>query len=103
MTALKIVPTMWNELSMFGPASSTKIRTFPPVLTSIGLSLYWLATPLKTTKSGAGLPVEAFSRLVRSPCGPRYHSLWTNASSVSTGAKPPFGSTMSIPNMPLAM
>jgi dipeptidyl aminopeptidase/acylaminoacyl peptidase len=31
------------------------------------------------------------------------HSLWTIASSLSTAARPPFGSTMTIPNMPFAM
>ena len=53
-TVSKIVPTTWNELSRLGPASRTKTRTRPPVLTGIGLSLYWFATPLKTTKSGRG-------------------------------------------------
>ena len=54
VTVSKIVPTMWNELSMLGPASRRKIRTRLPVSTLSGASLYWLATPLKTTKSGAG-------------------------------------------------
>ena len=61
MTVSKIVPTTWNELSMFGPASRTKTRTRPLVVTWIGLSLYWLATPLKTTKSGAGAAWLAFA------------------------------------------
>ena len=37
------------------------------------------------------------------PCSPRYHSLWTNANSWSTGGRPSSGSTMIIPNMPFAM
>ena len=61
MTVSKIVPTTWNELSTFGPASRTKTRTRPLVVTVIGLSLYWLATPLKTTKSGAGAAALAFA------------------------------------------
>ena len=61
MTVSKIVPTTWYELSMFGPASRTKTRTRPLVVTWIGLSLYWLATPLKTTKSGAGAAALAFA------------------------------------------
>ena len=40
VTVSKIVPTMWKELSMFGPASRTKIRTRPLVFVVIGLSLY---------------------------------------------------------------
>ena len=36
-------------------------------------------------------------------CAPRYHSLWTSANSWSTGGRPSAGSTMIIPNMPLAM
>ena len=60
MTVSKIVPTTWNELSTFGPASRTKTRR-APVVTLIGLSLYWLATPLKTTKSGAGAAAFAFA------------------------------------------
>ena len=102
-TESKIVPTMWNELSIFGPASRTKIRTRWPVPTLSGASLYWLATPLNTTKSGAGAPTDAFSRLVMSPCGPRYHSLWTRANSLSTLGRPAFGSTMTMPYIPLAM
>ena len=69
----------------------------------MGLSTYWLATPLKTTKSGAGAPAAALARSVMSPWGPRYHSLWTTANSWSTGSKPPLGSTMTMPYMPLAM
>jgi hypothetical protein len=44
--------------------------------------------------------------LVRSdtwPCSPRYHSDWTIAYSRSTGSRPPRGSTIIIPYMPLAM
>jgi len=37
-----------------------KTRTRPFVVTWIGLSLYWLATPLKTTKSAAGAAAFAF-------------------------------------------
>src|SRR5512132_1351907 len=91
VTELKIVPTTWNELSMLGPASRTKTRTRPPVGTLIGLSLYWLATPLKTTKSGAGLPAEAFDSEAGWPWGPRYHSLWTIANSASTFGRPSLG------------
>src|SRR6266511_2121861 len=61
MTVSKIVPTTWNELSTLGPASRTNTRTRPFVATSIGTSLYWLATPLNTTKSGAGLAAAALA------------------------------------------
>ena len=44
---------------MLGPASRTKILTLLPVSTLSGLSRYWLATPLKTTKSGAGAAAAA--------------------------------------------
>ena len=54
MTVSKIVPTMWNELRRSGPTSRTNSRTRSPGWTWMGWSLYWLATPLKTTKSGAG-------------------------------------------------
>ena len=103
VTVSKIVPTMWNDESMFGPASSRKIRTRSPVPILIGLSRYWLATPLNITKSGAGLPLAALARLVGSPCGPRYHSDWTIANSLSTFGRPAAGSTITIPYMPLAM
>ena len=104
MTVSKIVPTTWNELSMLGPALRTKTRTRSPVPTWMGLSLYWLATPLKTTKSGAGAAADGLARGRASlPCGPRYHSLWTIANSLSTGGRPSFGSTMTMPYMPLAM
>ena len=72
-------------------------------MTWIGLSLYWLATPLKTTKSGAGLPAAALGSEAGSFCPARYHSLWTRATSWSTFGSPPFGSTMTMPNMPFAM
>ena len=65
ITLSKIVPTMWNELSTFGPAFSTKIRTRSPVPTLSGLSLYWFATPLKTTKSGAGAAGRGFAQADR--------------------------------------
>jgi hypothetical protein len=45
---------------MLGPASRTKTRIRPFVGTATGLSLYWLAIPLKATKSGAGAPALAF-------------------------------------------
>ena len=48
-------------------------------------------------------PAEAFSRFVIWPCGPRYHSLWTRANSLSTLGSPSLGSTMTMPYMPLAM
>ena len=67
VTVSKIVPTTWYELSMFGPASRTKTRTRPFVVTAIGLSLYWFATPLKTTKSGAGAPAAALGSDAGSP------------------------------------
>ena len=69
----------------------------------MGLSLYWLATPLKTTQSGAGAASAALVRLAGRPWPSKYHSLWTSAISVSTGARPPSGSTMTMPYMPLAM
>ena len=80
-----------------------KTRTRFPVAIWIGLSLYWLATPLKMTKSGAGAAAAAFVSEAGSPCGPRYHSLWTRANSWSTLSRPPLGSTIIIPYMPLAM
>ncbi len=94
---------MWNELSMLGPASRMKTRTRFPVAIWIGLSLYWLATPLNITKSGAGAAADAFVNEAGWPWGPRYHSLWTIANSWSTGSRPPFGSTIIIPYIPFAM
>ena len=76
---------------MDGPASRTKTRTLSPVSTWIGLSMYWLATPLKTTKSGAGAPAAALVSDAGSPWGPRYHSLWTKANSWSTGSQAALG------------
>ena len=99
----KIVPTTWYELSIDGPAFSTKTRTDSPVPTWIGASTYWLATPLKRTKSGAGAAAIALVRSAGWPCSPRYHSDWTIANSLSTGGSPSLGSTMTMPYMPLAM
>ena len=80
-----------------------KTRTSSPTGTSIGWSAYWLAMPFQTTASGAGAAADASSRLMKPACSTMYHSFWTSANSCSTGSSPPSGSTMIIPNMPLAM
>ena len=91
------------ELSIEGPVSRTNTRTRLPVSIWMGLSRYWFATPLNITKSGEGAPAEALARDAGSPWGPRYHSCCTMKNSFSIGGSPPSGSTITIPNMPLAM
>ena len=104
MTVSKIVPTMWNELSMLGPALRTKTRTRSPVLDLERVVLVLVGDAVEDHEVGrrrAGRGLRPGWSI--SPCGPRYHSLWTSANSLSTGGRPPFGSTMTMPYMPLAM
>ena len=103
MTVLKIVPTMWNELSMFGPGVE---HEDPDALAGADLDrvvLVLVGDAVEDHEVGAGAPADAFVRSTGWPCGPRYHSLWTSANSLSTLGRPSFGSTMTMPYMPLAM
>ena len=103
MTVSKMVPTMWNELSIARPGVEHEDAHALAGRDLDGWSLYWLATPLKTTKSGAGAAAIAFSRLAGSPCGPEVPLALDERELRVDRRQALRGSTMTMPYMPLAM
>ena len=104
VTVSKIVPTTWNELSIVRPGVEDED---PDALAGPDLErgvLVLVGDAVEDDEVGRrGRGRSPSSRSAGSPCGPRYHSLWTSANSLSTWGRPSFGSTMTMPYMPLAM
>ena len=103
VTVSKIVPTMWNELSMFGPASRTKIRTRSPVPTLSGMVLVLVGDAVEDHEvrgrsDRRGL-VEAGDLALR----PEIPLALDEGELLVDLGQAPFGSTMTMPYMPLAM
>ena len=102
ITSSKIVPTMWNELSMLGPAFSTNTRTARPpapgwmvlVLVRDAIADHVVRSRGRSRRlveaDGAGL-------LAQVPLALDQEEL------VIDRGEAPGGSTMIMPNMPLAM